>query len=189
MSTSSRKRQIKILIDGANVGRSRYYDAEYTGEARREFDLRREAAGVYCKPIRANAILSVFRHIMRANENNLSVEYIPMVFVADHVLNGGRNGAMAAFAAHKLRTDEMKAFVTTTPSGRDDDVIQLSYLIRENERGRLTYIVSQDLFMDHVRSGLISAELLDSRLLSFAFLADSREVIIATPVGEDLPGL
>ena len=74
----------------------------------------------------------------------------------------------------KLRTDEMKAFVTTTPSGRDDDVIQLSYLIRENERGRLTYIVSQDLFTDHVRSGLISAELLDSRLLSFAFLADSR---------------
>ena len=46
-----------------------------------------------------------------------------------------------------------------------------------------------DLFTDHVRSGLISAELLDSRLLSFAFLADSREVIIATPVGEDLPGL
>ena len=84
---------------------------------------------------------------------------------------------MAAFAAHKLRTDEMKAFVTTTPSGRDDDVIQLSYLIRENEQGRLTYIVSQDLFTDHVRSGLISAELLDSRLLSFAFLADSREVI------------
>ena len=96
---------------------------------------------------------------------------------------------MAAFAAHKLRTDEMKAFVTTTPSGRDDDEIQLSYLVRENEQGRPTYILSQDLFEDHVRKGLISAELLESRLLSFTFVADSQDLIISTPNKQELPGL
>ena len=96
---------------------------------------------------------------------------------------------MAAFAAHKLLADEMKAFVTTTPSRRDDDEIQLAYLVRENEQGRPTYIVSQDLFADHVRNGLISTELLESRLLSFTFVADSKDVIISTPSKQELPGL
>ena len=68
--------KIKVIIDGANVGRSRFHDPEYTGDARREFDLRREEAGVHCKPIHANAILAVFQHIMRANET-ANVEYVP----------------------------------------------------------------------------------------------------------------
>ena len=83
----------------------------------------------------------------------------------------------------------MKAFVTTTPSRRDDDEIQLAYLVRENKQGRPTYIISQDLFTDHVRNGLISTELLESRLLSFTFVADSQDVIISTPSKQELPGL
>ena len=184
----SAKHLIKIAIDGANVGRSRFNDPEYTGDARRAFDTRREEAGVHCKPIHANAILAVFEHIMRANVSS-NVEYVPMIFVAEHVLSGGRNGAMAAFAAHKLLADEMKAFVTTTPSRRDDDEIQLAYLVRENDQGRPTYIISQDLFTDHVRNGSISTELLESRLLSFTFVADSQDVIISTPNKQELPGL
>ncbi len=86
------KQRIRLVLDGANVGRSRFNDPEYTGDARRAFDTRREEAGVHCKPIHANAILAVFEHIMRANET-ANVEYMPMIFVAEHVLSGGRNGA------------------------------------------------------------------------------------------------
>ena len=96
---------------------------------------------------------------------------------------------MYAFMADKLLTDEMKPYVTAVPSGRDDDEMQLAYLVRENEQGRPTYIVSQDLFTDHVRNGLISTELLESRLLSFTFVADSKDVIISTPSKQELPGL
>ena len=62
-------------------------------------------------------------------------------------------------------------------------------VVRENEQGRPTYIISQDLFADHVRKGLISTELLESRLLSFTFVADSQDVIISTPNKQELPGL
>ena len=96
---------------------------------------------------------------------------------------------MYAFMADKLLTDEMKPYVTAVPSGRDDDEMQLAYLVRENEQGRPTYIISQDLFADHVRNGLISTELLKSRLLSFTFVADSQDVIISTPSKQELPGL
>ena len=66
---------------------------------------------MHCKPIHANAILAVFQHIMRANVIS-NVEYVPMIFVHTHVLDGGRNRAMYAFMADKLRTDEMKPYVT-----------------------------------------------------------------------------
>ena len=53
---------------------------------------------------------------------------------------------MHAFGVENLLTDEMRPFLTTVPSGRDDDVAQLAYLARENQEGRSTYLLSNDLF-------------------------------------------
>ena len=143
---------------------------------------------MYCKSINANAILGVFGHIMQANLNS-GVEYVPMIFIHAHVLDGGRNRAMFAFMAEKLLTDEMRAHVTTIPSGRDDDIAQLTYLKRENENGRLTFIISNDLFTEHVQSGLVSAEFLKRHLISFAFVADTSDVLLMKPECEELDAL
>ena len=86
-------------------------------------------------------------------------------------------------------TDEMKAHVTTVPSGRDDDVAQLTYLKRENENGCPTFIVSNDLFSEHLQSGLVSAELLKKRLIGFTFVADSTNVLLMKPECEELTDL
>ena len=182
------KRRIKLLLDGANVGRSRFTDAEYAGDARCDFDLRREEAGVHCKPIYSNAILSVFQHIMQANVRS-NVEFVPMIFVHMHVLDGGKNQAMYAFQSHKLLADDMKGYVTAVPSYRDDDIAQLTYLKRENESGRPTFVVSNDLFVEHVKSGLVTAEMLKKRLISFTFLGDTSNVLLIKPDCEELAEL
>ena len=96
---------------------------------------------------------------------------------------------MYAFMADKLLTDEMKPYVTTVPSGRDDDLAQLTYLKRENENGCPTFIVSNDLFSEHLQSGLVSAELLKKRLIGFTFVADSTDVLLMKPECEELADL
>ena len=83
----------------------------------------------------------------------------------------------------------MKSYVTAVPSGRDDDVAQLTYLKRENDSGRPTFIVSNDLFTEHVKSGLVTAEMLKRRLISFTFLGDTSNVLLIKPDCEELAEL
>ena len=179
---------VKIILDGANIGRSHYFNRDYHGMARAEFDARRQQAGVHTKIIHANAILDVFRHIQQTCASPFYT-YEAMLFLHTHVLDGGRNRAMHAFGVEKLLTDEMRPFLTTVPSGRDDDVAQLAYLARENQEGRSTYLLSNDLYADHVRGGVVSAEMLADRLISFTFVGDSSDVLLMKPNNKELDGL
>ena len=45
------------------------------------------------------------------------------------------------------------------------------------------------MYVDHVRGGVVSAEMLADRLISFTFVGDSSDVLLMKPNNKELDGL
>ena len=77
----------------------------------------------------------------------------PMAFVAEWAVDGGRNGALAAFNAEKLKTPEYVRCLRRGRSRRDDDKPMLALAKTLASAGHEVLLVTKDMFRDHIRDG------------------------------------
>ena len=189
------KRTIVVVIDGMNVGRNRStVDPEYedlTSPKRIAFDEVRARAGDRSPPLLALGVIAAIAAVLKANDSKearaAGVEYLPMAFLVEWVRDGGRTGALKAFNAERL--DAWQHYITFTPPRRDDDDAQIVWAKLQLRLGHECYVVTNDNWDDHRRSGKITHEWFAQHVVPYMWIGRSGALQLTPPDGVRLPGL
>ena len=178
-----------------NVGRNRStVDPEYedlTSPKRIAFDEVRARAGDRSPPLLALGVIAAIAAVLKANDSKearaAGVEYLPMAFLVEWVRDGGRTGALKAFNAERL--DAWQHYITFTPPRRDDDDAQIVWAKLQLRLGHECYVVTNDNWDDHRRSGKITHEWFAQHVVPYMWIGRSGALQLTPPDGVRLPGL
>ena len=122
-----------------------------------------------------------------ADPNAEVVEYVPLAFLPTWVFDGGRNGSLKAFNAEALQPYE--AYITYTPSRRDDDRPTIQYCKKLLQRGEECYLLTNDNYRDHIQSGDITQAWFDAHVLSYMWVGRTNNLLINNQQNISLPEL
>ena len=192
------RRKIVVIIDGMNVGRNPgAMDPEYENPAhpkRVAFDEVRARDAHSCAgapPLLALGIVAALEQILKANDTDearaAGVEYVPMAFLVQWVRGGGRTGSLKAFNAERL--DAWQQYITFTPPRRDDDDAQIAWAKAQLRLGHECYVITNDNWDDHKRSGKITHEWFMQHVVPYMWVGRSGLLLLTPPDGVRLPGL
>lgn len=177
-----------------NVGRNQStFDPEYVDETnpkRKTFDEVRARAKEKSPPLLALGVIAAIEAVLRANESKearaAGVEYVPMAFLIDWVRDGGRTGALKAFNAERL--EDWRSNIAFTPPGRNDDDAMIGFAKGKLGQGHECYLVTNDLFKDHIRQGKITDEWFKQHVVGYMWLGLGGELQLIPDLAL-LPGL
>ena len=166
------------IVEGSSTIVGGPHDPDFHGQRRADWEQMRWDNDVRVKEAFAFALIEAIDHCRRATqkaqENGQDVCYHPMAFVAEWAVDGGRNGALAAFNAEKLKTPEYVRCLSMAPSRRDDDKPMLALAKTLISAGHEVLLVTKDMFRDHIRDGDITQEWFDQHVVSYMWLNSER---------------
>ena len=191
----NQKRTIYVAIDGMNVGRHHStFDPEYVDETnpkRKAFDEVRARAKETSPPLLALGVIEAIKTVLMATESKearaAGVEYMPMAFLIEWVRDGGKKGALKAFNAELL--DAWKSYITYTPPGHNDDDALIGFSNRKLGQGHECYLVTNDLFKDHIYQGKITKEWFKQHVVGYMWNGLGGELQLLPKQNVVLPGL